>query len=378
MTVDAVHDGLSAIIAVDSAARSHEPYDIVFLDRHMPGQDGQQVAEAIRTLECGAGAKLVLCSSISHGVTVSAGANTVFDAVLFKPLIQTALLETLGSLLQPGGAASRDVPLAGATAFAGKRILLVEDNETNRLAATTMLSQLGCSVEPAVNGLEAVAMASQQSFDLVLMDMQMPELDGLEATRSIRGGAGPNRNVPILALTANAFVEDAMRCREAGMNEHLTKPVRRHMLESALRRHLAGSSPVVAEPSGVTIISAAASHQGAIDDRTWADLLSDMPREAVRRLADTFVAGQTRELKAMHQDLQSGNVPDFRRRAHTLKGAAMLLGAITLADAAAALEAETSVALPGDGAQKLAEIEKRFAIAAEDLSSRLAALSSAA
>jgi signal transduction histidine kinase/CheY-like chemotaxis protein/HPt (histidine-containing phosphotransfer) domain-containing protein len=389
MTADAVQDGLSAIIAVDNAARSGAPYDIIFLDRHMPGQDGQQVAEAIRTLECGSGARLALCSSISHGVTVSAGANTVFDAVLFKPLIQTALLETLASLLRPEGTGARHVPRASAASFAGTRILLVEDNETNRLAATTMLSQLGCEVETSVNGLEAVSAASQKPFDLVLMDMQMPELDGLEATRRIRAGTGPNRNVPILALTANAFVEDARRCREAGMNEHLTKPVRRHMLEAALRRHLVASQSQTPEPHtpetqapvqqpADPIVTGGEVKRGAIDEQTWAELLSDMPESAVRRLADTFVASQARELQAMHEDLQSGNLADFRRRAHTLKGAAMLLGAGSLAGAAAALEAEASQAIPDSGTEKLAEIERHFETAAADLSARLAALTSAA
>src|SRR5262249_27657909 len=120
----------------------------------------------------------------------------------------------------------------------GCKILLVEDNDTNLFAASTMLKQLGCVVGTARTGLEAVRASAMEPFDLILMDMQMPEMDGLEATRHIRRAPGPNQHKPILALPANAFVEDAERCRAAGMNEHLTKPVRRAVLEAALARFL--------------------------------------------------------------------------------------------------------------------------------------------
>jgi CheY-like chemotaxis protein/HPt (histidine-containing phosphotransfer) domain-containing protein len=355
-----VNDGLAALIAIDEAANAGRPFDIVLLDRHMPGQTGHEVAEAIRRLEAGRTVRLILCSSISHGVTVSAGQGTQFDAVLFKPLLQGALLEALAAAVtdtaavRNEGAARRDGALAGA------RILLVEDNETNLLAANTMLNQMGCSVTAAHTGLEAVRAAASNSFDLILMDMQMPEMDGLEATRHIRATAGPNRTKPILALTANAFVEDAARCKDAGMNEHLTKPIRRAALEAALSRHLGGRA---AEGQGA---SAPRANTGAaaFDAQAWDDLRQDMSWDALKKLAATFVTNQAREIEAMQADLKGGDGEALRRRAHSLKGAARLLGAIRLAEAAAALETQSSP-------QMLQTVRDLFVEASVEIGSRV-------
>jgi CheY-like chemotaxis protein/HPt (histidine-containing phosphotransfer) domain-containing protein len=333
----------------------------------MPGQTGHEVAEAIRRLESGRSIKLILCSSISHGVTVSAGAGTQFDAVLFKPLLQGALLEALSGVFVEKSqalpaAATRDNRLAGA------HVLLVEDNETNLFAATTMLGQIGCCVTTARTGLEAVRAAASKTFDVIFMDMQMPEMDGLEATKLIRATAGPNQTKPILALTANAFVEDAARCKEAGMNEHLTKPIRRAALEAALLRYL-GDRPAVAstdEPAPKRSPPSA-----VLDPQVWADLQSDMPPEAVRKLANTFLTNQLRELKDMRTDLASGDHEALRRRAHSLKGAARLFGATELAEAAAAFEAGAEAIGQDDGAGQIERLDRLFVQASEHINNRL-------
>ncbi len=365
MTVEAVPDGVSALIAIDRAAQAGKPFDVVLLDRHMPGQTGTQVAEAIRKLEHGDAIKLVLCSSISHGVTVSAGAGTQFDAVLFKPLMRAALLETLTNvfcdnpLAWAQGEGTEDVRLAGA------EILLVEDNETNLYAATTMLQQLGCTVTSARTGLEAVREAAKKAFDLVLMDMQMPEMDGLQAAQHIRTTPGPNQTKPILALTANAFVEDAARCEAAGMNEHLTKPIRRHILEAALLRHLASRKS--AERSNSQLCA-----------RTWTDLQSDMPAAAIKKLVSTFVTNQARDLEAMRGDIAGNDRETLCRRAHSLKGAARLLGANALAEAAMALESVAETIEPAPAIERLTDLDRLFAEASRELSAKLSALSVAA
>ncbi len=364
MNVEAVPDGVSALIAIDRAAQAGKPFDVVLLDRHMPGQSGTQVAEAIRKLENGDAIKLVLCSSISHGVTVSAGAGTQFDAVLFKPLMRAALLESLTNVFC-------DNPLAWALGgstddghLVGAEILLVEDNETNLYAATTMLSQLGCNVTTARTGLEAVREASKKSFDLILMDMQMPEMDGLQASEHIRSTPGPNQTKPILALTANAFVEDAARCKAAGMNEHLTKPIRRHILEAALSRHLTPRKDERAAP--------------LLCARTWADLQSDMPPPAIEKLASTFMKNQAHDLQAMRADIADNDRETMRRRAHSLKGAARLLGANALAEAAMALESVAMTIEPSAAVERLTDLDRLFADASREITAKLSTLSVAA
>jgi signal transduction histidine kinase/CheY-like chemotaxis protein/HPt (histidine-containing phosphotransfer) domain-containing protein len=365
MSVETAHDGVSALIAIDRAEQAGRPFEVVLLDRHMPGQTGNEVADAIRKLERGEAIKLILCSSISHGVTVSAGAGTQFDAVLFKPLMRAALLETLINVFC-------DNPLAWAqggstddTRLAGAEILLVEDNETNMYAATTMLAQFGCTVTTARSGLEAIRETAKKAFDVILMDMQMPEMDGLQAAQHIRSTPGPNQTKPILALTANAFVEDAARCKAAGMNEHLTKPIRRHVLEAALSRHLPARKPAERTPSQLCA-------------RTWADLQSDMPPEAIKKLVSTFANNQSRELEAMRADIASNDRDTLQRRAHSLKGAARLLGATQLADAAMAFESVALTIEPGQGVERLSELDRLFADAAREISVKLAALSVAA
>jgi CheY-like chemotaxis protein/HPt (histidine-containing phosphotransfer) domain-containing protein len=343
MEVDSVGEGVAAVIAVDEAIRAGRPHHVVLLDRQMPGQSGTEVAAAIRNLAGSGNIRLILCSSISHGITQDAAQNAQFDAVLFKPLIQSSLLEAVSNVLAPAGSAKSPVNSGKAARFTGARVLLVEDNETNLYAATSMLTQLGCVVSQARSGLEAIRDASMQGFDVIFMDMQMPEMDGLTATRHIRAAPGMNQTVPILALTANAFAEDARRCVEAGMNEHLTKPIRKHVLEAALARHLDearfGHEDTAADAPGQTLQPQP--EPGApVSTETWSNLCSDMPAAAVRRLVETFLTGQPAELEAMRRDLEADAIEDLRRRAHSLKGAARLLGADRLGEMAESLEAQ--------------------------------------
>ena len=376
MSTIAVSDGLTALLAVDAAAREGTPFDVVLLDRHMPGQSGSEVAAAIRKLNCGPSVKLVLCSSISHGVTQSAGQGTQFDAVLFKPLIQTSLLEALISTLAPQTKQHQLGKASGASYFAGLKVLLVEDNETNLLAATTMLKQLGCEVATAGTGLEAIRAATSQAFGLIFMDMQMPEMDGLDATRHIRATPGPNRHVPILALTANAFAEDARRCKEAGMNEHLTKPVRRHLLDAAIRRHVPHAAMRARESKQISPKDVEAND--TLNASTWDDMLQDMPISAIEKLAATFVASQPLQLEQMRSDMSAGDHAAVRRRAHSLRGAARLFGANDLAAMAAALESETQQLSGEEIVSRIDKIEGLLKQAIAEINARVERLSAAA
>jgi CheY-like chemotaxis protein/anti-sigma regulatory factor (Ser/Thr protein kinase) len=132
-----------------------------------------------------------------------------------------------------GAAPTRDAALILKREFAGNRVLLVEDDEFNREIGCILLQDVGMQVEEAENGLAALEMALRTHYDLILMDIQMPHMDGLEATRKIRG-ADPRSMVPIVALSANVFMEDKVRCRDAGMNDFLTKPVEPLVLYSAM------------------------------------------------------------------------------------------------------------------------------------------------
>ena len=142
---------------------------------------------------------------------------------------------------------SHSGPASGASPVTPQlRILVAEDNEINQMVVTEQLDRLGCQVSMANNGQEAVEMAAKEAFDLILMDLSMPRMDGLAATRAIRAAEGPNRATPIIAVTANAFKEDVNRCLAAGMSDHVAKPLKREVLAAVIRKHSPVKSPTAA------------------------------------------------------------------------------------------------------------------------------------
>ncbi len=232
-------------------------------------------------------------------------------------------------------------PTGGDGRWPDRRILLVEDNDVNRYAAAKMLETLEAAIVEARDGEEAVRIAARERFDLILMDVQMPRMDGLEATRRIRSADGPNRGTQIVALTANAFVEDVARCHAAGMNAHLAKPIRAAALRAAVGAVFAGSA-------------AAMPPRAPISEAAIAALEADMPRQVVRGLVRTFRDEQGRHVAELPGMLSRGELERVVLAAHSIKGAAKLFGADMLADHAFAVE---STARNGAGPQLARAIE---------------------
>ena len=214
-----------------------EHFDLAVLDMHMPEMDGIDLARRIRASH--AVLPLVLFSSLGRHETHAAG--SLFNAYLAKPMRQSHLFDTLVSLL------ARDTPAKPAAADAAKpqidptmaahhplRILLAEDNAVNQKLALRLLQQMGYRADLASNGIEAVESVKRQAYDVVLMDVQMPELDGLDATRQICKLLEAPQRPRIVAMTANAMQGDREICMDAGMDDYLTKPIRVDRLVEAL------------------------------------------------------------------------------------------------------------------------------------------------
>ncbi len=213
-----------------------ETFDVALLDLNMPELDGYTLADRIHASETGAGTPIVILSSVGSRDREAPS----IAAFLTKPVKPSALHDTLMTVLH-GAEKAPSVRLSerpSADPELGRRhplrILLAEDNAVNQKLAIRLLAQMGYDADIAGNGLEAIAALEQVPYDVILMDVQMPELDGLGATRRIRAGDGPRRDVRIVAMTANALAGDREACLEAGMNDYVSKPIRPAELAAAL------------------------------------------------------------------------------------------------------------------------------------------------
>lgn len=262
-----VESGVQALERLRAAQARGMPYHVALLDYLMPGMDGRELARLIRADEALQAVRLILISSGTMRGDAEELRNSGFSACLFKPLVRPRLLlEALaeawtppspvasvaepqarnGSVAGPGGAgmprtvpAGNDrgggVPLAG-----GPRALLAEDNPTNQLYARRLLEKMGFQVEIANNGREACERVGASAYDVILMDCQMPEMNGYDAATEIRRRAGSAPRTPMVALTAHALTGERERCLAAGMDDYLSKPFRREELERVLERWLPG------------------------------------------------------------------------------------------------------------------------------------------
>jgi signal transduction histidine kinase/DNA-binding response OmpR family regulator len=213
-----------------------DPFDLAILDRHMPGMDGPELALAMRRLRSADALPLVLFSSLGER---SAPDPTLFAAFLAKPLKPSVLFDALMGLLAGQGARAAPVTVAaGGEPTGGQarvlRILLAEDNAVNQRLAVHLLTQMGYRPDVAANGLEVLRSLDRQPYDVILMDVQMPEMDGLEATRRICARWPRGQRPYIIAMTANAMQGDRELCLEAGMEDYVSKPIRVEELRKAL------------------------------------------------------------------------------------------------------------------------------------------------
>ncbi|MBM4201348.1 MAG: response regulator, partial [Gammaproteobacteria bacterium] len=261
------------------------------------------------------------------------------------------------------------LPPASRTDYGGARILLVEDNPLNQEVVLALLQQYGLFVAIAEDGQQAVAMVERNEYDLILMDMQMPVMDGLEAARRIRRLPG-RASVPMLALTANAFGEDREACLAAGMNEHLAKPISPAALQGALQRWLppavewpeAPSEPTPNPPASLPSIEGLDTDLG---------LHYTGNRVATyQRLLNRFASERPEVIDRLLAGLAAGELPAARRIAHGLKGTAGILGATMLQTQAAALETAIAQGAGQPEIESLAQtVATSYALLAEAIGS---------
>ncbi len=324
-----VSGGADALTVLAEGAR----FDVAVLDMHMPGMDGQQLAARIRALP-GTRLPLVLLTSLGSR-PATAGP---FDAFHTKPIRAAALRATVADLLAaPATAAAAPSTAAAApepVVERALRILLAEDNTVNQTVGRLMLASLGHTTDIARNGQEALDAALSTPYDVVLMDIHMPLMDGLEATRAIRARLPAHQRPQIIAMTASSLAEDRRACAAAGMQGYLLKPVRREHLIVALRTAARGedrAQPLLPrQPPSVPVqaVDSSARVRARLDE-----LFGDDPASAPIRQQETPL-----HLDALSEAVGRGDPAGLRVAAHTLKGMAANLGATTVAELCAELE----------------------------------------
>jgi PAS domain S-box-containing protein len=330
----AVDSGPAALEAIGGAAATGRSFGLVLLDAHMPEMDGFTLAERLRQAPGSARAPVVMLTSAGHLDEPARCRELGIAAYLMKPVKLSELLDTiLGVLGQSPPAAGPEAAVrpADGPCLRPLQVLLAEDNPVNQRLAARLLEKQGHTVVVAPTGRRALDALGRARFDLVLMDVQMPEMDGFEAAATIRRDeAGTGRHLPILAMTAHAMKADRERCLEAGMDDYVAKPIQPAELAAAIDRLVlaagatAGPAPAAEEEPTV--------NRAAALERVGGDV------GLLGELAELFLRDCPQQLAEVRAAVVRGDVPAVRRLAHTLKGAAGTLGAAAAADAALRLE----------------------------------------
>ncbi len=330
-------NGYEALQKMASAHEAGHPFDLVLLDHHMPGMSGLQTVAEMRRAERFARVPVIVLSSAGLEWDALQADELRLAASLTKPVRKSGLLKAIAAALgQPQAPVARSRPAALPVVQKTNRsirVLLAEDNPVNARLIMALIGKLGYSIVSVGNGREAVTAMQGGSFDLVLMDLQMPEMDGLEATAAIRAAeAGSDRHVPIIALTARALKGDRETCLEAGADGYLAKPVRQIELVNLIDELIGGR-----DPGAPTLAPEPGRADAAIDDEgVLARVGGD--RDLLAELVGMFRQESPAALKDLREAIAHGDAPRLERAAHKLRGSLVAFGAGPAAQAALALE----------------------------------------
>jgi two-component system sensor histidine kinase/response regulator len=366
-----------ALAALRAAVAEGDPYRVAVLDMCMPEMDGEELAQQIKSDQALAATGLVMMTSVGARGDAARMERVGFAAYLVKPVRQSHFYDCLAAVVGPevreGGAVREAGESAGhiitrhtlnERARKRARILLAEDNLVNQKVAIKALEKLGYSADTANDGAQALQATRERRYDLILMDVQMPVMDGMEATRQIRDmhSGSLNPAVTIVALTAHAMAGDKERCLNMGMDDYLAKPVKAAELQEVISKWLT-TGPMGQESEAMPEILRVQEVPAApvFDEKVLLDLLEG-DRESAGEIAAQYLADVGGQVSALCEAVQAGNFELIRGRAHQLKGASASVGAEAMRFCTADIEKKAANGTLSD-AQKasiVAELEQQL------------------
>jgi PAS domain S-box-containing protein len=341
----AVASGEEALTALEGRSQAGEPFDLVLMDWRLPGMNGIETSRRIKSSQSLSKIPaIVVFSAFERNEIMNELNGLEIEGFLASPVAESQLVDTIGNVFgaRHGGDAYAPKAKPAKTApLTGRRVLLVEDNDFNRDIAAEVLTELGISFTIAVNGQEAVDLVTTRPFDLVLMDIQMPVMDGLTATKLIRAD-DRFRSLPILAMTAHAMSGNRERSLDAGMNDHITKPISFDELTMSLIQWMPAGpvtpSAKAETPSPNLTVEDSIPDQLPPFDIPAALLRNNGKPKLIHKLLLTFHERYAHAIGELKEDLAAHKDQEAQRLAHSLKSLAAALEANQLADAAFAVE----------------------------------------
>ncbi len=359
MRPKAASGGREALAEMRRAVKARRPYALVLVDAQMPGMDGFGLAEEICKSPRLARATIMMLTSGPRTDDRDRCREAGISSYLTKPIKQSDLMDAIMAVLDPRAMARSKTTDGEAPAPETRRlrVLVAEDNPVNQQVAVGMLERAGHSAVVADNGREALALFEHEPFDLVLMDVQMPELDGLETAAAIRAREQTTGgHVPIVAVTAHALKGDAERCLAAGMDDYLAKPLHPRELQAAIKRVTSGREPASKKPEAPPEPPAS----GAVDSTLLLERVGG-DRRALASLVRTFRSDAPRKLADIHRAVSAGDARALQAAAHALKGAVSNFAAAAATEVAFRLQRMGEAGDAGGAPPVVAQLERELA-----------------
>jgi len=374
--VSLASSGEEALLEIEMAEASHTPYRLVLMDWKMPGMDG---IETTRKIRCNGNLAniptVIMVTAYGREEILHKAQDTQLDGILIKPVNPSVMLDSIMSVFSQGrpeialSASKQAVEIEAVSKLQGAKILLVEDNEVNQELALEILTNAGMSVTVANNGEEALIALDKQKFDGVLMDLQMPVMDGYTATRKIRSRS-EFVELPILAMTANAMAGDREKSLQAGMNDHIAKPININQLFDTLAKWVTPAEPLIQHVISQARVQADDSANLAIKlsiealsieglDTQKGLTIAQGNHRLYHKILGKFRDNQRDFIQFFRDAQQSADADAAQRCAHTLKGVAANIGATAVQQAALELEKTCVKSVSCDEIEQLLEEVKK-------------------